>query len=106
MSWLGTLEGGDDCRAASAGELELEPADLLPGQCRLREGVVLLAREQAPAQARELARGGGGGNPPAPARAPPPRKQTPRTGRADPPPHRPHDPLHRGPAPPCDAPFS
>ena len=35
---------------------ELEAAHLLLGQRRLGEGVVLAAREQAPEQARELAR--------------------------------------------------
>src|SRR4051794_38928733 len=41
---------------------DLQPADLLGRQRGLREGVVLLAPEQDPEQACELARGGGDGD--------------------------------------------
>src|SRR5215210_3089493 len=43
--------------ARSAG-LQFEAAHLLLGQRRLREGVVLAAREQTPEQTRQLARAG------------------------------------------------
>jgi hypothetical protein len=48
--------GGRGCVAAGAGG-ELEPAQLLARQRRLGVGVVGLAREQAPEQTGELARG-------------------------------------------------
>jgi len=59
------LVGGPDAGRAlvarSAGR-ELEPAQFLARQRRLGEGVVLFAAEQAPEQARELARGGDDGD--------------------------------------------
>ena len=54
--------GGPDARCVGAAARraggDLQPAQLLLGQRGLGVGVVLVAREQAPEQARELARGG------------------------------------------------